>query len=52
MANFGGQYDAVTLQGYQHLQHRLAAIDPKGAFGSQFMRQLGMQANREQRIPK
>jgi hypothetical protein len=48
MADVGLNYDIVTLQGYQALQRRLSAIDPKGALGPPFMRQLGLQANREQ----
>lgn len=48
MADFGLNYDIVTLQGYDALQRRLAAV--QGAVGKdpQLMRQLGLQANREQ----
>lgn len=47
---FGANYDAVTLKGYDALQRRLAAVGGLARGGDAgLMRQLAMQANREQR---
>ena len=48
MADFGLNYDLATLKGYDALQRRLNAIRPGQALGAGILRQLAMQANREQ----